>query len=174
MSEVSKRSTPSPTGSAPIKIQVNCTVISAKIRPIISAGKKEHAWSVVFGPKKSQFQTQVSAEPSEPRWHDQATLKCLFTDTFQFKLKDKKLTIAKHETAISQLPRVKNPMTVQLLSKQGVVGELTVSCWVMGYLPPSSSQSAIRTTDVSTICIILTPLIFIHRDMYSRNRIFLH
>ena len=150
MSEVSKRSTPSPTSSTPVKIQVNCTVISARIRPLISAGKKEHAWSVVFGPKKSQFQTQVSAEPTEPRWHDQATLKCLFSDTFQFKLKDKKQTVAKHETAISLLPRVKNPMTVQLINKQGLAGELTVSCWVTGSLPPPSSQSASRTADVST------------------------
>ncbi|KAI6649129.1 hypothetical protein LOD99_6848 [Oopsacas minuta] len=150
MSELLKRTTPSPTNQLPIKIQVNCTVISARINSQLITGKKDHSWSVVFGPKKSQFQTQVSAEPTEPRWHDQATLKCHYTDTFQFKLKDKKQTVAKHETAIPNIPRVKTPITYQLSGKQGVIADLMVSCWVSGYIPPSQSQSSSRTSEVLT------------------------
>ena len=141
------RQTPSPTNQNQAKLQINCTVISAKLKPELLSGRKEHAWSVVFGPKKSQFQTQVSAEPSEPRWHDQATLQCHFSDQFLFKLKDRKQTVAKHETNVSQLPRARNPVSLPLTGKQGCVGELTVSCWVTGYLPPTHTHQ----TNVSNL-----------------------
>ena len=153
MSEFGRR-TPSPTNQSSAKLQINCTVISAKIKTELLSGRREHSWSVVFGPKKSQFQTQVSAEPSEPRWHDQATLKCHLSDHFQFKLKDRKQTVAKYETNVSLLPRVKNPVSLQLTNKQGHIGDLTVSCWVSGYVPPNPSQQTNRTSDVS----IFTPL----------------
>ena len=146
-----RRDTPSPTNQHQAKLQVNCTVISANIRTELLPGRKEHSWSVVFGPKKSQFQTQVSAEPSEPRWHDQATLKCHVSEQFQFKLKDRKQTIAKHEMNVSQLPRAKTPVSLQLITKQGCIGELTVSCWVTGYLPPIHPHQTTRTSDVSVL-----------------------